>query len=242
MASTGKDHIRSVWRFAKRQGIPGAAFLGVGMAAIGAYYDAGALTLAGAVVSGIAGLSGAVQQSEFQDTIETQNKALLDQAQRLAASVTGGLSFCHAYPMNENSAANSFEWLFIHAGPDPIYEVGVRIVNLERRSNAVSELIGRTYKLGTLLPGKAQSFSIVWQGVDRVACNLFFTARNGDWTQEFRRIRVPDGWAYINRVGRWTDKPDDKLALYDVSKNFPRKADGSIDWGDLPPIEMEQGS
>lgn len=238
MIARGSDYIRSVWRFAKRQGIAGAAFLGVGMAAIGAYYQAGALTLAGAVISGIAGLSGAVQQSEFQDTIEAQNQALLEQAQRLAAAVTGGLSFCHAYPFNENSAANTFEWLFIHAGPDPIYEVSVRIVNLERRSNSVLELVGRPYKLGTLLPGKAHNFGAVWQGPDRVACTLHFTARNGDWTQEFRRIRVSDGWAYVNRVSRWTDKPEDRLALSEVSKNFPMKADGSIDWGDLPPIEM----
>ena len=238
MIPRGSDYIRSAWRFSKRQGIAGAAFLGVGMAAIGAYYQAGALTLAGAVISGIAGLSAAVQQSEFQDTIEAQNKALLDQAQRLAAVVTGGLSFCHGYPMNENSPANSFEWLFIHTGPDPIFEVSVRIVNLERQSNAISELISRPYKLGTLLPGKAHNAGVDWQGPDRVACNLFFTARNGDWTQEFRRIRVADGWAYVNRVIRDTNNLEDRVALCEVSKNFPRKADGGIDWGDLPAIEM----
>jgi hypothetical protein len=60
--------------------------------------------------------------------------------------------------------------------------------------------------------------------------NIFFSARNGLWTQLLRMLWVGDGWATANKVMRGSQE------IYrEVSANFPRQKDGSIEWEKSPP-------
>ena len=57
--------------------------------------------------------------------------------------------------------------------------------------------------------------------------NIFFTARNGTWIQFLRMRWVGDGGARATKVMRGTQE-----LHREVSANFPRQQDGSIDWGE----------
>ncbi|MBB6487629.1 hypothetical protein [Rhizobium lusitanum] len=229
--------ISVLWNFAKRQGIASTAILGAGVVIIGNFYNLPGMTVVGSLLSMFAALAAAIQQNEFQEKVEEQNL-------HISSSITGGLSFCHGYPFRENEALDTYEWTFIHVGKYPIHNVSVRIVHIDdliENGNLISKnLLGNNFNLGTILPGKSHDFGINSRNPNFIACNLFFSARNGDWVQEFRRIRTSDGFAYVNKVDRWTDNPNDLVALYEESPNFPRLETGEIDWKGLPPIARKE--
>ena len=227
-------------RFCRMQAIPALAFLGIGVAGIGTLYDLGWVTLIGAVLSGVAGLASAVTQNEFSEIIAQQNSKITEQSLFISDSLTGGRSFCYGSPFNGPDRDNSYEWLMIHDGRFPIYDASVRIFDLMNfklnPTISLRDINKNQYFIGTILPGKAHSCGIFFINPELIACNLFFFARNGDWTQQYRRLAIGDGYAEANYVVRHGESEFQRVVLRQVSPNFPRLEDGSIDWGPLPPI------
>jgi hypothetical protein len=78
-----------------------------------------------------------------------------------------------------------------------------------------------------MTPGMAQSSSISLQHSQKsdINYNIFFSARNGKWTQLLRMKWNGDGWSRANRI-----EQNGKNVSNEVSPDFPKKADGSPHW------------
>lgn len=120
--------------------------------------------------------------------------------------------------------------LFAHEGKYPLYGVSARIVDLDQTQ---SNLQGITIPVGDMIRGHGNSESIpagVPTSGDHFNANVFFTARNGDWTELLRVERVNDGWARAIRViGRFTSLRKEKILCETIDPKFPRKPEKLLD-------------
>jgi hypothetical protein len=57
--------------------------------------------------------------------------------------------------------------------------------------------------------------------------NIFFVARNGGFTQNYRLAKINGQWTSANRVIRDSDQ---KVLLEIVRDDFPRSRDGEVAW------------
>ncbi len=111
---------------------------------------------------------------------------------------------------------------FAHAGKYPLYEVSARIADLDQiRAN-----VGVTVQVGDMIRGHVNIRPIpagIPTSGDHFNANVFFTARNGDWTELFRSVRVNDGWARAIQVtGQFTSLKKEKVMCETIDPKFPR--------------------
>ena len=210
-------------------GPPGLILVGVLISAIGAFYPP-VVTLIGASISAIGVLWSAFQQVGVKRELRRRNDKITELSQNTLNSVIGGDSFCYL-ELFGRPTVNS-ELVAVHSGNHPIYDVEARIVDLDKVAQAaeheekMKELMGRNFHIGKLAPGSARNV-VLWNETvpGQLRLNIFFAARNGTYTQLYRRLRVHDGWATDNRV-----EHNGKNVLEKISDNFPRDQKGEIDW------------
>ena len=108
----------------------------------------------------------------------------------------------------------------IHKGQYPLYDVAVRFSELARGKAFDIGGALRSYPVGNMALGLAAMTGIrlPHHGKD---------ARNRTWIQFLRMRWVGDGGARATKVMRGTQE-----LHREVSANFPRQQDGSIDWGE----------
>lgn len=143
------------------------------------------------------------------------------------AHVTGGDSFCHLIP-------NLL--IVIHTGAHPLYGVSARAVDLDLFDAGIEAgdpFAGDyTLQVGDMSPKLA---SMVLDAHNLKATpwtrlNVFFSARNGLWTQELRRTAAVQDAEWATRVTR--NKDDITETLFEhATDNYPRLPDGQIEWG-----------
>jgi hypothetical protein len=119
---------------------------------------------------------------------------------------------------------------FIHTGKYPLYGVSARIVDFDQIK---TNLGGKTVPVGDMIRGHANAESIP-AGIpttgDHFNANIFFTARNGDWIEMLRVVRVNDGWSRAVRVmGLFTSLRKEKTMCETIDTNFPRNANHLLD-------------
>jgi hypothetical protein len=177
--------------------------------------------------------------NELQTKILDLAKTNAQLAHESISTVTGGDSFCY---MDFNYQFGRPMPMFIHLGKYPLYDVGVRITDLnklrkmvERKQQltssshinlSVGELqVGKTwFNPNVFIPfsdGMAQDFSIS------------FSARNGEWTEVLRLRKVGNDWCQALRVSftpLGAIKPSEKPVFEKIAEQFPRNKDGLVDW------------
>jgi hypothetical protein len=147
--------------------------------------------------------------------------------------ITGGDSFPCARITN---ISNSNEGIFmiIHNGKHPLYDVTARIVDLQKLETVNSMIssekvinVEQNIHLGNLIPSHAHMIK-KWK-LEREpyqSYNIFFTARNGSFTQLLRLKKILGVWMTASKV---TDQ-NNKLIFENIDKNFPRNENEKIDW------------
>lgn len=188
------------------------------------------LILLGVLISGIGAFWFAFQQAGVERELRLRSDKIAELSQNALHSVTGGDSFCYLQFMDlqpENG-----QLMVVHKGKHPIYGVEARIVDLDGVAKAATqegkmkELMGQNIHIGNLAP-KFARYVVPWKETvpGQLRLNIFFAARNGSYTQLYRRLRVHDGWAIATRV-----EHNGKDVLEEVSDSFPRNQKGEIDW------------
>lgn len=155
---------------------------------------------------------------------------------RTLDSVTGGDSFPSLSVFLEDDH-NSGMLAIRHHGEHPLYDVTARVVDLQKAAS-IKPRPGLTFEavtaadtylqIGTLVPSYISFRGRVDLGdVDRRDFNVFFVARNGGFTQNYRLVRVEKGWTSASRVIRDLDQ---KIMFEVVRDDYPRSKEGNVEW------------
>ncbi len=173
------------------------------------------------------------QQLSQQLAQKSDEVARLNQV--IAASVTGGDSFCYMSLALGQGETNSPDLVFVHQGKYPLYDITVRIVDLDKW-----EQLGLTAQnlfkaearinIGNLSLNQASALG-TWPlpNSDQQRYNLFFVARNGFWTQLLRLRRVQGRWKVATRITQESGKKV-RVLFEKIDKDFPRDKLGMVQW------------
>jgi hypothetical protein len=176
------------------------------------------------VEGGLASIEASVKQTLAELEVKTTD---------LIAHTTGGDSACYLsfMPTSQGRLTNV---AIVHIGAHPLYEVNARMVDVDAfeaiKDNFTLENIQKTerrWPFGNLTPGHASvlSVNISLGNVVSKKFNIFFTARNGSFTQLLRFQKLDGVWTMATKVCR------EDLTLYErVDDAFPRNESGTVDW------------
>jgi hypothetical protein len=179
---------------------------------------------------------------QMSERIAAKNEEIAAQSQEIAAlnreikdSVIGGDSFC--YVVLSNLSARTALLGVIHQGQYPVYDVGIRIVDLEKYDRLggtiTLEKMAQTdtrLNVGNLGPSQtAMWLSWPLPDADQQRYNIFISARNGFVTQILRLRRVNGEWKSATKVQR--DFDQNAVVLYErIDPEFPRDTAGQVQW------------
>lgn len=151
----------------------------------------------------------------------------------LVGHITGGDSFC--YISGSLTSANQLDHIvLIHHGKHPLYNVHVRLVDLEAlgqidEKNMPFEKIQKVethHKVQDVIPGHiAYIGGYISLGAGNTRrFNVFFTARNGSFSQQLRFKRINGSWVSATKVEKGEQK------FEEVSDYYPRNESGQVEW------------
>ncbi|MBQ8101290.1 MULTISPECIES: LapA family protein [unclassified Afipia] len=192
----------------------------------------------GAVLVALGGFWASWRQSNFNQEIRKKNEEISALQKDSMEAVIGGDSYAYiifqAFDRegkipNGNAMPDQLLLvpMFIHRGKHPLYDVSARIVDLDLMKKNINSAMNN-YSVGNMTPNLAATTAhqILHEGKD-FSFNIFFTARNGTWTQFLRMPWIGNGWGSAIKVIR-----DGRVVFREVSDNFPRTSDGKVDWGE----------
>jgi len=130
---------------------------------------------------------------------------------------------------------------FVHRGDYPLYDVTARIVNLDDTATQ-SGLLGISLPVGDMIKGHAKMEAVpptMALTGNHFNANIFFTARNGGWTERFRLQKTKDGWARATIVsGEFVSLKQSRLLCETIDKGFLLDSSGRVekDWTPNPTL------
>jgi hypothetical protein len=153
-------------------------------------------------------------------------------------TVTGGDSF--AYAVFTPRSDDRFMLGVFTVGDHPVYDLTMRVTDLNKmheleprvRAGELSplemfEITDTKIALGNFAAGYGVFATTDWDftSSERQAFNIFFFARNGDWTQNVRMLKSNGNWLLATQVQREEERIWDR-----IDPDFPRGADGEVEW------------
>jgi len=170
----------------------------------------------------------AQQQSWFEQ--ERREKA-----EETLQTITGGDSFAYFSTTGLSPGATSGLLVLVHQGEYPLYDLTARWVDLRKFDKIKGNITIQNFTsadtnmtIGSLTPGFSRlSGPLDLGSSNERGFNIFFTARNGGFTQELRFRRVDNQWLSATRVTRHrTEAP-----LYErIDDEYPRNDENEIEW------------
>jgi hypothetical protein len=169
--------------------------------------------------------------SDLQHQLLEMSRLNTDLAKEGIAAATGGDSFCWMMMSQPNGTIP----VFVHSGKYTLYDVSVRVADLNKMRMNVMPFDVLQMSLGEMHPGMAipyASLRLPFSDGTTQDFKVFFTGRNGSWHEFLRLRRVGDHWSWAIQVWRFNPSDPPKLPLYEqVSDDFPRNENGLVDWG-----------
>lgn len=193
------------------------------------------------VVLIVAALSAYKQRTDSINAQATKNKLTADintlesQVAELNNTATGGDGFCYVqFPRDTKQSGGTP--VVMNKGSFSLYGLQARFVDLSKakKTGILSPLDGG-FNIPELFGNKAAYFTtgtIPFTDPNAQDFNVFFTARNGSWTQLLRLRWVGGIWQYATRVlidqsqAHHVKNP----VFESISPNYPRTATGEVDW------------
>lgn len=188
------------------------------------------LIMLAAFLGAIGALWSASQQANFERVLREKSDEIAELNQTTLNAVTGGDSYCYLQ-LYFNGPAVKF--VFNQAGDHTIFDVTARIVNLDEfdieKGNFTLESLAKTdtiIELGTMIAGFATMEGQIPLGkIPQRGFNIFFTARNGGYSQLLRLAKTKEGWIQATRVER-----DGKVLFEQIGNGYPLEENGKVDW------------
>jgi hypothetical protein len=158
--------------------------------------------------------------------------------EQIASPVTGGGSFAYIVPTFFNPTHNLPMLTLVHRGEYPLYDLTVRIVDMTtfdkmlRQNNSYSDKLRKELQLSisNIAPNQARMLKTVQLGSDPLRWNLFFSARNGFFTELLRVRRVGNEWKTALKVIRTPAPSKEQTLLEKIDSGYPLSKDGQVEW------------
>jgi hypothetical protein len=174
--------------------------------------------------------------------IQTRLEGLLSRLEarttEIVAHITGGNSFCYVRLFNISGQTNMTQLIVINGGAHTVFDAQVRVTDLEcfEKSVASKGVIplmscNSSFPVPSMITanhaaGPIGTLSLADGAVRRF--NIFWSARNGDWVQLLRLVKVDGNWRSAIRVFR-----GEEVLFEEIQPEVPREVLGS-DWRDIP--------
>jgi hypothetical protein len=181
------------------------------------------------------------KQTKVEDsfgTMETRFKELLSELENRTNQMVGHISGGNSFPYFQigmlNSNTNAGVLMAIHQGEHPLYDVNARIVDLQKFkqvkhniSLASMSFCDTNISIGNLIPSHTRMLQ-QWklENEPEQSYNIFFTARNGSFTQLLRLKKIGGAWVSATKI---TNK-DNKVLHEKIDDGFPKNPDGNACW------------
>jgi hypothetical protein len=196
--------------------------------------------LLGAVLVALGSYWAALRQSAFEKELRQKNDETITSVQETLKMVTGGNSF--AYLDFHFHATNTVSPFVISDGKYPLYDVSVRVVDMDEWSKETKDKrmtmddmfkFTKVLDVGNLNPSMSVIRNDVrWnlpEDVDRKIFSVTVNARNG-WFEQIYNLRKVNGtWRRAYRVVEMLPENGRELRTW-AEEGFPRNASGEIDW------------
>lgn len=187
----------------------------------------------GVLISAFGALWASQRQASFERNLREKSEEIARLNQELANSVIGGDSFCYLAVLGPDPVTNTGLLMVAHQGKHNLYDVHARIVDLEKLDQLKGNLSFATLNqtdtnisIGNLIPSHGQMFHPVTLGNGNTrSFNIFFSARNGSFTQLLRFKKIHGKWVQATKVER-----EDKVIYEKIDDEFPRTAEGNVEW------------
>jgi hypothetical protein len=184
-------------------------------------------------------VQSALQRAQFETELRAKSDEIAKLNHTIAESITGGDSYCYLQLGNANR--NNALLAIIHQGNYPMYDVTVRIVDLDefeqnRGAPNLASALGKVVPIGNLAPGQASMQGpIILPNRDILRYNIFISARNGMFTQLLRMLYVNGTWKSAMRVQKdnYSDADPDAqptILKEEIDPQFPRNRNGQVEW------------
>jgi hypothetical protein len=185
-------------------------------------------------------------QKQFTKTLKS-TEAIQTLAQESIKTMTGGDSFLYMQ-LSPQFSSKGLTPVFFHVGREPLYDTHVRIVDIQKFHELLKRNNGRILSLiseadllmpiGNMRPNAVyipgEYGQIILAGDSQAHdFNIYYDARNGDWSQQLQLRRVGKEWSQASRVFRWTGMKY-ILMCQEVPKDFP----GVPDWTPLQGVKF----
>ncbi len=198
------------------------------------------MILFGALISAGGALWSSGERTKFERELRDRSDEIASLNREIAASVTGGESFCYLAMASLGVAeTNTAILTIVQQGEYPLYDISVNIMDLQafRRANEAGQIeqMGQyqtNLQVGNMSSGSAMPIAN-WQLPDtnEQDYNIFFNARNGFFTQFLRLRRVGGSWKSATKVRKEVIGVDEPSTLYEqVDSDFPLNDQGQVEW------------
>ena len=157
---------------------------------------------------------------------------------QIASSFTGGASFAYIVPTFFDPTHNSPMLILVHRGEYPLYDLTVRILDMAtfdkmvRPNNAYSDKLREEVQvsISNIAPNQTRMLKTVQLGSDPLRWNLFFSARNGFFTELLRVRRVGNEWKTALKVISTPSSSHELLLFEQIDSGYPRSENGQVEW------------
>lgn len=183
-----------------------------------------------------------IENAELNRQLAQKSDAISELNRQIASSIIGGDSFCYL-DLYELQSGSPFIML-IHMGEYPLYDLNIRIADLNVFEEEVRRAEGgpltwhafrkgdQLLRVGNLAKGNLtikDDVRLPLSDKGQQGFNIFFSARNGMWTQILRLRLVHHKWTRAYKVVREAGGKTQVLRQF-VDDEFPKDANGEPDW------------
>ena len=195
--------------------------------------------LIGAFIAAAGAFWASLEQAQFERVLRTKSDEIAQLNTKIASAVTGGDSFCYLDLAIGDGTTNTPALMLVHQGEYPVYDVSVRIVDLQKfnvvKKSLTLETMAETQTVlpvGNVSPRQAPVLGkCTLPNTQQQSFNVFISARNGFVTQLIRLQRIKGFWKSATKVTRKIYEENKSVVLLEkVDPEFPRDNTGQVQW------------
>ncbi len=193
------------------------------------------LIFIGVILSAIGAFWASRQQTQFEHDLRKKSEEIAELNKEIENQVIGGKSFCYLSIGSINNQKNIGLLMVVHQGDHPVYDLNARIVDLQEFAKVKDSLNLKTIQqtetnlqIGNMIKGTASMLREFQLGnSSKRDFNIFFSARNGLYTQLLRLRKVDGEWISAIKVEK-----DNEMIFEKVHEKFPIDKEGKVNWNE----------